>query len=140
MYLYKVVIKNSSIEGKGVFASEDIQKDAVVWKFDPQYDISLSPEDYERLDNQAKAEIRKVAYVSPTSGKWIYPPTDDPARFTNHSETANNLTAVFDPSISEEPFFIAKIGIKVGEELMVNYNEFDASIKQGKPEWMNGLS
>ena len=136
MYLFKTSIANSTIEGMGVFADEDIQTGSVVWKFNPNHDLSLSPEAFQELNADAQTEIRKVAYVSPTSSKWIYPPQGDPARYTNHSETSNNLSAVFDQTISDEPFFVANKNIPKGTELTVNYTEFDASIKQAVPEWM----
>lgn len=134
MYLKKVEVKTSGIEGLGVFAIEAITKGDIVWKFDPNHDHTLSAEEYDVLDDKTKMEIRKVAYVSPTTGKWVYPPKNDPARFTNHTGANNNLTTKFDPSISDEPFFVANRDIAPGEELTVNYVEFDASIKDGRPE------
>lgn len=136
MYLFDTLIRKSEIEGSGVFADQDIPKGSVVWKFDPRHDLTMSLEDFEKLDSEAKADIRKVAYISPTSGRWVYPPANDPARYTNHSETSNNLSAVFDSGTSSEPLFIAKTEIAKGTELTVNYTEFDDSLKQTVPGWM----
>lgn len=136
MYLRIVAIKQSGIEGKGDFTEEDIIEGNIVWKFNAQHDHALPVENYEKLNETDKADIRKVGYVSPTSSKWVYPPDGDPARFTNHSETNNNLTAKFDRTISCEPLFVANRDITQGEELIVNYVEFDASIQQGRPIWM----
>lgn len=136
MYLFKVLIMKSGIEGSGVFADQDIPKGSIVWKFDPDHDLTLPLEDFERLDLETRADVRKVAYVSPTSNQWVYPPKNDPARYTNHSETSNNLSAVFNRNISNEPFFIANTEIAKGTELTVNYKEFDDSIKDAAPNWM----
>ncbi len=136
MYLFPIIVKKSAIEGSGVFADTDIGEGEIVWRFSPEHDLIKTTEDYEMLDEAGKAEIRKVGYVSPTSGKWVYPPIGDAARYTNHSEVDNNLTAVFDVAVSDEPFFVAKKNIVRGEELIVNYVEFDASIKKVRPEWM----
>lgn len=136
MYLFDTMIKKSRIEGSGVFADQDIPAGSIVWKFDPDHDLNLSLEDFEKLDSEARAEIRKVAYISPTSGRWVYPPANDPARYTNHSETSNNLSAVFDRNISGEPLFIANAEITKGTELTVNYKEFDDSLKLAVPDWM----
>ncbi len=138
MYLLPVIVKKSAIEGSGVFAEVDIRESKIVWKFEPEHDLSMTTEDYDGLDEAQKAEVRKVGYVSPTSGQWVYPPVGDAARYTNHSEVNNNLTAVFDAMISNEPFFVSKKNIVRGEELIVNYVEFDASIKKARPEWMTG--
>ena len=136
MYIFKTLVTKSGIEGSGVFADQDIPKGSIVWKFDSDHDLILSFEDFEKLDPETKAEIRKIAYVSPTSGQWVYPPKDDPARYTNHSEISNNLSAAFDPNVSGEPFFIANKEIEKGTELTVNYKEFDDSIKHTTPDWM----
>lgn len=53
----------SGIEGSGVFADQDIPKGSIVWKFDPDHDLTLPLEDFERLDLEARADVRKVAYV-----------------------------------------------------------------------------
>ena len=136
MYIFKILITKSGIEGSGVFANQDIPKGSIVWKFVPDHDLTLSLEDFEKLDSETKAEIRKVAYVSPTSGRWVYPPKSDPARYTNHSEISNNLSATFDRTISDEPFFVTNTDVTKGTELTVNYKEFDDSIKQTIPDWM----
>ncbi len=137
MYLYKVISKESKIEGSGVFVNEPISKDSIVWKFEPSHDLSLSEEKFTELDEEEKKELEKVGYLSPVSHMWVYPPENDPARFTNHSSTNNNLSVVFDESISPEPFFRANRDIAEGEELTVNYLEFDEYIKQARPSWVD---
>lgn len=124
MYLTKITAKDSPIEGKGVFSLEDISKDSVVWKFDSSHDQSMSPAEFDQLDEDSKIALLRVAYLSKKSNRYVYPPEGDPARFTNHSET-NNLSVVSDESISEEPIFMANRDIRAGEELTVNYTEFD---------------
>lgn len=126
MYLTKIFVQSSPIEGRGVFAAEDIKKDEIVWKFDHAHDQSLSLDEFEKLGANEKIELLRVAYLSASSNRWVFPPEQDPARFTNHSET-NNLSAVVDAAISEEPFFVANKDIQTGEELTVNYREFDAA-------------
>jgi len=135
MYLIKVSVGKSGIEGKGVFVVEDIKKDSITWKFDPQHDMVLTPEQFEALDAKTKESVLRVAYLSPTSNCWIYPAEDDPALFTNHSKTSNQ-SVVFDKSVSGEPFFRANRDIKAGEELTVNYEEFDARPADLLEEWV----
>ena len=124
MYLVKIIAKDSIIDGKGVFAEEDIKKDTIVWKFDPNHDKTITQEKFDSLDQETKKDLLRVAYFSSESNLWVYPPEDDPARFTNHSPK-NNLSAVIDKDISIEPFFVANRDIKKGEELTNNYLEFD---------------
>jgi SET domain-containing protein len=136
MYLFKIKTEKSQIEGFGVFSLEKIPAGSVVWKFDQTHDKSLSQNDFFKLSREAQEELEKVGYLSPVSNMWIYPPENDPARFTNHHPSTNNLSVVFNSLISAEPFFKANRDITEGEELTVNYLEFDEFIKSKRPEWI----
>ena len=135
MYLFKVKIKDSKIEGKGVFTLENISKGTIVWKFNPDIDKSMTQKEYNKLDKDGKEELEKVGYLSPSSGLWIYPSENDLARYTNHSLKNNNLSVIFDKAISPEAIFVANRDILKGEELLNNYLEFDEFIKNTKPTW-----
>lgn len=87
MYLYKVEVKKSKIEGKGVFTLEDIRKGSIVWKFDSSNEISMLQKDFDKLNSEKRKEIEKIGYLSPASRRWIIPPENDPAHFTNHSSS-----------------------------------------------------
>ena len=135
MYLFKVEIKKSPINGKGVFALENISKGEVVWRYKPDKDRVLSVGDYEKLDCNEKSKLDRIAYLSPSTNRYVYPPENDPALFTNHS-VDNNLSVVFDKLVSDEPFFVANRDIKIGEELTNNYLDFDEAIKNHRPKWL----
>lgn len=124
MYLVKVEVRDSQIEGKGVFTLETVKEGTVVWRFDHTHDQTLSAAEFDKLDDDSKRKLQRVAYLSPSSHRWVFPPDDDPARFTNHSK-ANNLSVLYDETKSEEPIFVANRNIAAGEELTVNYTEFD---------------
>lgn len=134
MYTIKIAVKKSSIEGKGVFAIHQIEKNKIVWLFTRGHDLLLSPQEYQDLSELNKENIEKIGYLSPWSGYWVYPPQNDPARFTNHSKK-NNLTAVFDAKVSTEPYFIANRVIQKDEEITNNYLEFDKLTQDTKPKW-----
>jgi uncharacterized protein len=136
MYLYKITTKDSSIDGIGVFASEPIPKGSIVWKYDDDHDKSMTNDEFLKLDKEAQLELEKVGYISAMSGLWIYPPKDDPARYTNHHPEQNNLSAEIDQTISPEPFFRANRDIEVGEELTNNYLEFDGFVSKENPDWI----
>jgi SET domain-containing protein len=139
MYLKRIVVKDSKIQGEGVFAAEDIHTGEVVWKFDTNHDLTLSEKEFISLPEGKKELLNHVAYLSAETGRYIYPPDGDPARYTNHDSEKNNLTVVVDKKVSPEPYFIANRNINEGEELTNNYNEFDAAIKlQTNPDgWLN---
>ena len=135
MYLVKIETKESIIDGKGVFALENIRKGVVVWKFDPNHDKTLTSVQFDEADKAVKEELRRVAYLSKNTGRWVYPPENDPARFTNHSKE-NNLSVLLDESISEEPIFIANRDITAGEELTNDYTEFDDLTEEVEQDWL----
>lgn len=138
MYLFPVTIRKSSIEGMGVFTEENIKKGAIVWKYNPDHDQCLSQDEYRALSASKKTYLEKVAYLSPTTHQYIFPPDKDPALYTNHDAKRHNLSVVTDHSISSEPYFIANRDISQGEELTNNYHEFDTAISlmESKPDWL----
>jgi SET domain-containing protein len=139
MYLFSTVIKESKIDGRGVFANQDILKGEIVWKYVKTHDKALSQDDYIKLGDEQKEYLSKGMYLSKESGFFIYPPENDPAWYTNHDHLNHNLSVVVDKNISTEPFFIANRDIKLGEELTNNYHEFDEAIKitEITPSWLS---
>jgi SET domain-containing protein len=135
MYLVTVKVKKSSIDGKGVFAKEDISKGTVVWKYTEGHDKKMSVEEFGELSDTSKKLLQRIAYLSETSGKWVIPPQNDPACFTNHDQNPNT-TVVFDPQISEEPIFIANRTIQKDEEITNSYLEFDMNTQQKSHSWL----
>ncbi len=135
MYLVKIEANDSDINGKGVFALEAISKGTKVWVFDPAYDKSISIEEHNALSTAEQEVLSHVAYRSLTSGRYVYPPEGDPARYTNHS-LENNLSVVVDTAVSSEPFFVANRDLAVGVEITNNYLEFDEVTKAHKPDWV----
>jgi len=138
MYLVSISAKESIIEGKGVFAEQDIKKGEIVWKFVEGHDKTVSLDEYALLGAEAREYLDKVAYLSATSHQYIFPPEDDPALYTNHDAEHHNLSVVVDPHVSDEPFFVANRDIAKGEELTNNYHEFDEAIKMKEaiPSWL----
>lgn len=133
MYLVPVTIKESKINGKGVFAKQAIPKDTIVWKFAEGHDLVMSKEQYASLESEKREDLDRVAYLSATTDRYVYPPEGDPARFTNHSDE-NNLSVVVNPQVSVEPYFVANRDIEPDEELTNNYLEFDQAAKE-KSDW-----
>lgn len=134
MYKIAVEVAPSPIDGKGVFTLNSIAKKTVAWLFTEGHDVALSVTEYHELSQPEKDRLDKTGYLSPWTNLWVFPPNDDPAQFTNHSDK-NNLSAVYDESVSTEPYFIANRDIQAGEELTNNYHEFDKITRETKPDW-----
>ncbi len=134
MYKVLVEVAASDIDGKGVFTKELVSKGTIAWIFTEGHDIRITREAHDALDQAYKDKLGRIGYLSPWTGLWVYPPDDDPAQYTNHSDD-NNLSVVFDEAISPEPYFVANRDIAKGEELTNNYHEFDTITRETKPTW-----
>lgn len=100
-----VVVKDSGIEGKGVFAARDFKKGEVV------IDWSNAKRLSEGEAKQVPREEQK--YLAFCSGKWVL--EQAPARFVNHSCEPNTFVKDFRD--------IALRDIKEGEEITSDYSQ-----------------
>ena len=89
--MYKVLVNKqaSSIDGKGVFAQQNIAKGTIVWQLDPRHDHAITQAEFDAKDPVEKVYLHRVAYLSPWSNLRVYPPKGDPAEYTNHSHEKN---------------------------------------------------
>ena len=100
-----VIVKESKIEGRGVFAARDFKKGEVVldWSDSPV----LTPEQAEKFPEKDK----KYFYYDGDRRVLVTPP----ARFVNHSCNPNTFVRDFSG--------IAKRDIKKGEEITEDYSK-----------------
>jgi len=134
MLTVKASAKPSSINGIGLFADEKIPKGTVMWKYDPRFDISYSPEEVENFPAMQQDQIDRYAYLSKTSGKYIY--SMDDSRFTNHSSQNPNEDVVQFPN-EPETCGVANRDIEIGEEILVNYRLFDAKDETSEETYLS---
>lgn len=118
MLLVKTKLGQSKIQGIGLFADEFIPKGTLVQKFIEGVDLELTPEVIEALPGPAKKIFLHYAYRNKITHKYIL--NSDDARFLNSSDTPN---LIGDESNKEDD--VAARDIERGEELTVNYNDFD---------------
>jgi len=86
MNLIKTFIKQSDIEGIGLFAAEFIPQGKLMWEIGG-LDIIISEEDFKELDltDEQTKYIKRYIYFN--NGYWIY--CGDDAKFTKHSTDPN---------------------------------------------------
>ena len=115
MLLVKTHIKNSPIHGIGLFASEDILKGTVIWKYEINFDYIISDKKKKTLPAITQEFIEFFYYFKENVGWTIL---GDNARFINHS---------INPNTDSQEFFttIANRDIKAGEEIFENYYHFN---------------
>ena len=102
-------IKDSNIEGQGVFASEQIKKNCVIG---PAYEIT--------------GEV---------NGNYIAGDITILGLMHNHSNTPTARPEMYDNTI----YFEAINNIKVGEEITCDYGEYNniLNIEKPKKDWQN---
>lgn len=118
MLLVKTKIGSSKINGIGLFADQFIPKGTLVQKFMPGFDLIIPENEIQKLSEPAREQFLKYAYKN-RDRQYIL--CFDDTRFLNHSDDPNLISN--DPN--EEIDTTAK-DIQKGEELTVNYKEFDA--------------
>ncbi|RPJ80136.1 MAG: SET domain-containing protein-lysine N-methyltransferase [Deltaproteobacteria bacterium] len=129
MLQIKTSLRNSPINGIGLFAEENVQKGKIIWAFSPLVDIVFSPMEWKNLQEKISEasfdQIKKYAYKE--NNRYIL--CVDNAQFMNHSHTHCNVGNLKDGDI-----MIALTDIPKGDELVCNYFEYsdadDAQLKQ----------
>jgi SET domain-containing protein len=116
-------VKQSEIEGFGLFANEIIKAGSPVWEFTPGFDQEINPENLDSLSEPALQDFKKYAYFEKEIGKYIL--CFDSARFFNHAENPN-----IDCPHEQRDVCFAKRDIAIGEELTCDYRQFDASLRE----------
>lgn len=107
-------IAPSRIHGTGVFASSFVAKGAVIWKFDPRFDIVISPEAFDALPEGVRDDVENYSYRPDAKGPYIFESTL--GRYMNHSPRPN-------VDYSQHDLGIAMCDIPAGEELTCDYRQ-----------------
>jgi SET domain-containing protein len=122
----KVVVKNSNIHGRGVFASKDIKKgERVIEYVGRKVSKEESDKVFEETIELAKGnETLGEVYLFELNDEYDVDGNveENDARFINHSCMPNCETEIEDDRI----WVVAKKSIKKGEEILYNYGfEYD---------------
>ena len=116
MLLVKTYLDKSSIHGIGVFAGERIAKDAKIWRFVEGFDRCYSLKQFKKLPKPAREFMQNYGYL--VDGEVLF--TVDNDRHTNHSDKPNTYL--------KAGYVIARRAIRKGEEITVDYREFDPAL------------
>jgi hypothetical protein len=110
MLYIKSKLKQSKIEGIGVFADEPIKKGTLISKFDTRFDRIFFFEEVEKMNNVEQEFVKR--YGSNNMGMQFVMMGNE--RFVNHSTKPNIEGSIFGGVFSIRD-------IKKGEELTCNY-------------------
>lgn len=121
MILIPTYVAPSPIEGVGVFASEDIEAGALIWKLVPALDRLIRTDEVGQLPPMFRSFVERYGYPYPHDPEMLVVELDN-GRFMNHCERPN--TRFDDPDAG-----FALRRIRAGEEITCNYAEFDPSFE-----------
>ncbi|MEK7552696.1 MAG: SET domain-containing protein [Patescibacteria group bacterium] len=124
----------SQVNGIGLFAEEKIPKGTVTWQFNPDLDIVFDPEKVAKMPKEQQELFDRFAFLSKKTGKYIY--SIDDSRFCNHSAFQNNIDFLYTVD-QPEGYSIANREIEKGEELLVNYRQFDEHDTRSDEPYLN---
>jgi uncharacterized protein len=123
MMTVETVLRPSSIEGLGVFATTFIPAGAVIWRLDQRFDVRFRAAEVPTFPMEMQKFINRYGYPHMTDPSLIVVELDH-GRFMNHSLTPNtNFTD------AEVGFAVADIN--PGDEITCNYYEFDITFDGG---------
>lgn len=114
MLLVNARAGTSRIHGIGLIARENIPAGALIWRFDPEFDVEIPEERLDRLSPPSREQVRHYAYYDGEAKRYRLSSDDD--RFTNHSEAPNTQLRRDGTRAARE--------IVAGEEITVNYRDF----------------
>ncbi len=126
MLMVPTYIKQSSIQGMGLFAASPIKKGEIIWKYVPSLDFGLTQEQVDALPEYAKKTFLNYCYVDAEIGLHIL--CFDDARFMNHSDQPN--TTQLPNDVDSQGYTVATRDIDKDEELTCDYTMTDDAIDE----------
>jgi SET domain-containing protein len=126
MLLVPTRLAPSAIHGLGVFAAAPIAQGTPVWRFAKGLDMEFSPDIVPTLPVHVQQFFAHYGYLDRGVQRIIL--CFDDARFVNHSDTPNVAT-----DYARDPYGldVALRDIAAGEEITMNYDEFEESAGRG---------
>lgn len=121
MMLIRTRVGPSSIHGMGLFAVEAVPQGTPIWRFQPGFDHSFSPEEFHALPAIAREHTRWFCFVSKENQHVIL--SGDHACFINHHLNPNTGAP---PKAVGPVTTVALRPIAAGEEITCNYANYDA--------------
>tara|TARA_R100001129_G_scaffold62005_1_gene42171 strand:+ start:232 stop:591 length:360 start_codon:yes stop_codon:yes gene_type:complete len=115
MFLIDTYLDKSSIQGVGVFSKENIKKGRKIKEVRPEFEIRFNKTNLPRMPLALANFIQTHAYEENENEYCL---GIDNEKYLNHSN---------DPSVDDEGYALKDI--KIGDEITIDYNNFDDNIK-----------
>ena len=118
MFLIDTYLDKSKIEGIGVFAKENVKKGEKIKEVRPEFEIEFDKENLPRMPLALARMVDNYAYEREKGSKIVVLGIDN-EKYLNHSD---------DPSVNDDG--IALKDINIGDEITIDYKDFDDSINK----------
>ena len=115
-------LRESVIQGLGVFSAEPIPAGAVVWEFTHGLDEAFPSDILKTLEPDKLEQFLRHSYLDSRTQEYIY--CADDGRYMNHSDSPNTIEFYAGPE-DRYGANIAAYDIPAGEELTCDYFSFD---------------
>ena len=116
MLLIDTYLDKSKINGVGVFAKENVKKGEKIKEVRPEFEIEFDKENLPRMPLALARMVDNYAYEREKGSKIVVLGIDH-EKYINHSD---------EPSVNDDG--IALKDINIGDEITINYRDFDDSI------------
>ena len=118
MFLIDTYLDKSKIQGVGVFAKENIKKGQLIKEVRPDFEIEFNKDNLPKMPLALAKLIDTHAYERELGSKILVMGIDN-EKYLNHSN---------DPNVNDNG--IALKDIKIGDEITVDYKDFDVNINK----------
>ena len=120
MLLVQTKLGKSKKHKTGLLANQFIPKGTVTWKYHPLFDSAFTDKEISKMSEAARKQFWHYAFFYKKINKHVL--CFDDQRFINHSAKKKDINILSTPSKD-----IALRDIKIGEELLCDYDQFDNS-------------
>ena len=117
MLLIDTYLDKSKIQGVGVFANENAKKGEKIKEVRPEFEIEFNVENLPRMPLALAKFIDTHSYERELGSKMFVMGIDN-EKYMNHS---------VNPSVNDDG--IALKNIKIGDEITIDYRDFDDNIE-----------
>ena len=118
MLLIDTYLEKSKIQGVGVFAKENIKKGEKIKEVRPEFEIEFNSDNLPKMPLALAKFIDTHSYERELGSKILVMGIDN-EKYLNHSD---------DPSVDDEGYALKNI--KIGDEITINYKDFDDSVEK----------
>ena len=118
MLLIDTYLDKSKIQGVGVFSNQNVKKGEKIKEVRPEFEIEFDSHNLPKMPLCLAKLINSHAYERELGSKILVLGIDN-EKYLNHSDN---------PSVDDEGYALKDI--KIGDEITINYKDFDDSVEK----------